>query len=142
MKKRWIGGLAGLVLAFILAGCGATGQVESLSPEEMKEYMEQNDSAYILINSTEDQKERKENINLVKESIESINVKEINFLSEEMLNQDLNKEDVGLSNIVLEALIYYKNGEINDYVSLSNSDYSSNEDKRENVQKFIDETSS
>ena len=37
MAKRWIGGLTGFVIVLILVGCGsqgATGQVESLSPEE------------------------------------------------------------------------------------------------------------
>ncbi len=142
MKRRWIGGLAGLVLAFILVSCGATGQVESLSPEEMKEYIEENDTAYVLINSTEDEEEREANIQLVEENIESINVKEINSQSSKMIENDLKLKDLGLKNIQFGTLGFYKGGTLKEYVSLRSADHPSEKDKEKALQKFINETSS
>ncbi|WP_079529931.1 MULTISPECIES: LptM family lipoprotein [Halobacillus] len=142
MKRRWIGGLAGLILAFILAGCGATGQVESLSPEEMKDYIKQNDTAYVLINSTEDEEERRANIELVEQHIESINVKEINSQSSKMIESNLKLKDLGLKNIQFGTLGFYKEGTLKEYVSLRNADHPSEAEKEKALKKFIDETSS
>ncbi|MFC7061665.1 hypothetical protein [Halobacillus seohaensis] len=143
MKRHWIGGLAGLVMAFILVGCGtqgATGQVESLSPDEMKKYIGNNDSAYVLVNSTEDDAERKSNIKFVEENIESINVKEINSQSTKMLENDLKLKDLGLKDIQFETLGVYKHGTLTEYVSLRGVDHSSENEKEKALQEFIDET--
>ncbi|MYL56613.1 hypothetical protein GLW20_03735 [Virgibacillus halodenitrificans] len=143
MKRHWIGGLAGLLLALILVGCGAegaTGQVESLPPDELKKYTEDNNQAFILLNNTEDEKERKDNINLVEEKIKSISVKEINAKSEEMLDNNLKPDDLGLKNIQFETLGYYEDGALEKYVSLRDVDYSSEDEKQKAIEKFIDET--
>ncbi|CDQ20325.1 MULTISPECIES: hypothetical protein [Bacillaceae] len=145
MKRHWIGGLAGLLLALILVGCGAegaTGQVESLSPDELKKYTEDNNQAFILLNNTEDEKERKDNINLVEEQIKSISVKEINAKSEEMLDNNLKPDDLGLKDIQFETLGYYEDGTLEKYVSLRDVDYSSEDEKQKAIEKFIDETTS
>ncbi|RDY69098.1 hypothetical protein DXT76_16715 [Halobacillus trueperi] len=145
MKRHWIGGLAGLLLAMILVGCGAegaTGQVESLSPDELKKYTEGNNQAFILLNNTEDEKERKDNINLVEEKIKSISVKEINAKSEEMLDNNLKPNDLGLKDIQFKTLGYYEDGTLEKYVSLRDVDYSSEDKKHKAIEKFIDETTS
>ncbi|MGI8314912.1 hypothetical protein [Halobacillus mangrovi] len=145
MKRHWIGGLAGLLLAMILVGCGAegaTGQVESLSPDELKKYTEDNKQTFILLNNTEDEKERKDNINLVEEKIKSINVKEINAKSEEMLDNNLKPDDLGLKDIQFETLGYYEDGTLKEYVSLRDVDYSSEDEKQKAIEKFIDKTTS
>ncbi|MFG6116929.1 hypothetical protein ACGTN9_17385 [Halobacillus sp. MO56] len=145
MKRHWIGGLAGLILAIGLVGCGAqgaTGQVESLSPEEMKTFIENNDSAYILINSTENEEERKASINLVEKNIKNIKVKEINAQSPEMLENNLELKDLGLKDIQFGTLGVYKNGTLTEYVSLRSVDHSSEDEKEKALQEFIEETAS
>ncbi|MFG6117200.1 hypothetical protein ACGTN9_18770 [Halobacillus sp. MO56] len=145
MKRHWIGGLAGLLMAIILVGCGAegaTGQVESLSPDELKKYIEDNNEAFVLLNNTEDEKERKDNINLVEQQIKSISVKEINAKSEEMLDNNLKPDDLGLKDIQFETLGYYEDGTLEKYVSLRGVDYSSEDEKQNAIEKFIDETTS
>lgn len=145
MKKRWIGCLVTFIFAFIITGCGSqgtTGQVESLSPEEMKEYIQNNDTAYVLINSTEDEEERKANIKFVGENIDDINVKEINSQSPEMLDNNLELKDLGLKNIQFETLGLYENGILKQYVSLRSVDFPSEDEKEKAIQKFIEITAS
>ena len=145
MAKRWIGGLTGFVIVLILVGCGsqgATGQVESLSPEEMEKYIENNETAYILINSTEDEEERKANNQLVEESIETIKVKEINAQSTKMLENDLELNDLGLKNIQFGTLGVYENGSLTKYVSLRSVDHPSEDEKEKALQEFIENNAS
>jgi len=145
MAKRWIGGLAGFVIVLILVGCGsqgATGQVESLSPEEMEKYIQNNETAYILINSTEDEEERKANNQLVEESIETIKVKEINAQSTKMLENDLELNDLGLKNIQFGTLGVYENGSLTKYVSLRSVDHPSEDEKEKALQEFIENNAS
>ncbi|UOR12011.1 hypothetical protein [Halobacillus amylolyticus] len=142
MKRRWIGGLAGLLLAFILGGCGATGQVESLSPEEMESYIKDKEKAYILLNNTEDKEERKANIELVEKTIESINVMEINAKSEDMLDNGLKPKDLGLKDIQFGTLGIYKDGTLEEYVSLRNADHPTEDEKEKALQQFIDNINS
>ncbi|ASF38180.1 hypothetical protein CEH05_03265 [Halobacillus halophilus] len=145
MAKRWIGGLTGFVIVLILVGCGsqgATGQVESLSPEEMEKYIENNETAYILINSTEDEEERKANNQLVEESIETIKVKEINAQSTKMLENDLELNDLGLKNIQFGTLGIYENGSLTKYVSLRSVDHPSEDEKEKALQEFIENNAS
>ena len=140
MAKRWIGGLTGFVIVLILVGCGsqgATGQVESLSPEELSEYIEGNDEAFILLNNTEDKTERTDNISLVEKEIDKISVKEINAKSDEMLDKDLKPKDLGLKDIQFETLGFYENGILKKYVSLRDVDYSSSDEKEDALEKFI-----
>ncbi|SEI12919.1 hypothetical protein SAMN05192559_11616 [Halobacillus karajensis] len=140
MAKRWIGGLTGFVIVLILVGCGsqgATGQVESLSPEELSEYIEGNDEAFILLNNTEDKTERTDNISLVEKEIDEISVKEINAKSDEMLDKDLKPRDLGLKDIQFETLGFYENGILKKYVSLRDVDYSSTGEKVDALEKFI-----
>ena len=145
MAKRWIGGLTGFVIVLILVGCGsqgATGQVESLSPEEMEKYIQNNETAYILINSTEDEEERKANNQLVEESIETIKVKEINAQSTKMLENDLELNDLGLKNIQFGTLGVYENGSLTKYVSLRSVDHPSEDEKEKALQEFIENNAS
>ncbi|MCP3032602.1 hypothetical protein LF817_14850 [Halobacillus sp. A1] len=145
MKRHWIGGLAGLVIAFILVGCGAqgaTGQVESLSPDEMRSHIEENDTAFILLNNTEDKEDRTENIELVEEKISSIDVKEINAKSSAMLDNNLKPDDLGLKDIQFGTLGIYEDGKLKDYVSLRSVDFPSEDSKEKTLQEFIDNNAS
>ncbi|MFC7061112.1 hypothetical protein [Halobacillus seohaensis] len=145
MKRRWIGGLAGLILIFILAGCGTqgvTGQVESLSPDEIKKHIEDKKTAYILLNNTEDEEERKDNIELVEEKTDSMNIKEINAKSKEMIDNNLKPEELGLKDIQFQTLGMYKDGTLKEYVSLRSVDYPSDDEKEKAIQEFINETAS
>lgn len=141
MERKWLIGTVGLLMAFFLAACGSDGQVESLSPEEMKKYVEENDTAYILLNNTEDKEEKSNNIELVEENIESISVKEINTKSSEMLDNNFRPKDLGLKNIQFGTLGIYEDGVLKDYVSLRNADHSSKAKKEKALQQFIDENS-
>lgn len=143
MKRRWICILVGLSLAIMLVGCGdqgVNGQVESLSPDDMSSYIEDNDSAFILLNNTEDKKERTNNIELVEEKINSVSVKEINAKSEEMLENNLKPKDLGMKDIQFETLGFYEDGTLKKYVSLRSVDYPSDEQKEKAIKEFIDET--
>ncbi|MCP3028787.1 hypothetical protein [Halobacillus sp. A5] len=145
MKKYWISGFSGLILAIILVGCGAqgaTGQVESLSPEEMRSHIEENDTAFILLNNTEDKEDRAEKIELVEEKINSISVKEINAKSSAMLDNNLKPDDLGLKGIQFETLGFYEDGKLEDYVSLRSVDFPSEDSKEKALQEFIDDNAS
>ncbi|WP_173915942.1 hypothetical protein [Halobacillus sp. Marseille-Q1614] len=145
MKKYWISSFSGLILAIILVGCGAqgaTGEVESLSPDEMRSHIEENDTAFILLNNTEDKEDRTEKIELVEDKINSISVKEINAKSPEMLDNNLKPEDLGLKSIQFETLGFYEDGKLKDYVSLRSVDFPSEDSKEKALQEFIDNNAS
>ncbi|MGR9047584.1 hypothetical protein ACQ4XT_02875 [Halobacillus faecis] len=146
MAKRWVGGLAGFVIVLILVGCGsqgATGQVESLSPGDMKETLQDSDNVYILVTDASEEEKRDEYIKVVEENIEEINVKEINAQNHKILDGDMDLNDIGLEGSELfQSLSYYQDGKLQDRISLKTQKYKTLEDRDKAIQKFINETSS
>ena len=146
MAKRWVGGLAGFVVVLILVGCGsqgATGQVESLSPGEMKETLQDSDNVYILVTDASEEEKRDEYIKVVEENIEEINVKEINAQNQKILDGDMDLNEIGLEGSELfQSLSYYEGGQLQNRISLKTQKYQTLEGRDQAIQKFINETSS
>ncbi|SFK48477.1 hypothetical protein SAMN04487936_11527 [Halobacillus dabanensis] len=146
MAKRWIGGLAGFVIVLILVGCGsqgATGQVESLSPGDMKEALQNSDKVYVLVTDASEEEKRDEYIKVVEENIEEINVKEINAQNQKILEGDMDLNEIGLEGSELfQSLSYYEDGQLQNRISLKTQKYQTLEGREQAIQKFINETSS
>ncbi|MBB6449840.1 putative flavoprotein YhiN [Geomicrobium halophilum] len=121
----------------LLTGCGESAGVESLEPQEMEEYLEENEEAFVLTTQTEDEEEHQEAVNIVDENIDNISVKEINAQSEQMLDNDLLLEDVGIDGpSVFNSLSYYENGDLEERISVSEVDYDSEDALASEIQNF------
>ncbi|UOR10280.1 hypothetical protein [Halobacillus amylolyticus] len=146
MKRHWVGGLAGLLLAVILVGCGtqgATGQVESLSPEDMKDKIQNSEEAYILVTDSSEEEEREKYINLVEDNIEEIDVQEINAQNPKILDGEIKLSEIGLEGSELfQSLSYYEDGKLQERISLREQKYETLKDRKQAIHQFINETSS
>jgi hypothetical protein len=145
MKRRWIGSFVFAMIAIILVSCGeqgATGQVESLSPDEMKETIANNDDVYVLVTDSSEEEERQEYIDLVEENIENDTVYEINAQNSEILENEMQLSEIGLEGAQLfQSLSYYKNGELQKRISLRTQKYESLDDRKKAISQFINESS-
>ena len=138
--------MAGFVIVLILVGCGsqgATGQVESLSPDDMKETIQDSDKVYVLVTDTSKEEKRDKYIKVVEDNIEEINVKEINAQNQKILDGDMELNEIGLEGSELfQSLSYYEDGQLQNRISLKTQKYKTLEDRDKAIQKFINETSS
>ncbi|SFF88779.1 hypothetical protein SAMN05216353_11248 [Halobacillus alkaliphilus] len=145
MAKRWIGGLTGFVIVLILVGCGsqgATGQVESLSPEDMKETIQDSEKVYVLLTDASEEEKRDEYIEVVEENIEEINVKEMNAQNPKIVDGDMDLNEIGLEGSELfQSLSYYEDGQLQNRISLRTQKYKTLEDREQAIQNFINDTS-
>ncbi|QDI92015.1 hypothetical protein HUG15_02300 [Salicibibacter cibarius] len=131
--------LFGGVISFslLLTGCGESAGVESLSPQEMEEYLKENEEAFVLTTNTEDEEEYQDAVNIVGENIDNIPVKEINAKSDQMLDNDLLLEDIGIDGpSVLDSLSYFENGNLEERISVREANYDSEEELSLEIQNF------
>lgn len=133
------------MIAIILVSCGeqgATGQVESLPPDEMKETIANNDDVYVLVTDSSEEEERQEYIDLVEENIENDTVYEINAQNSEILENEMQLSEIGLEGAQLfQSLSYYKNGELQKRISLRTQKYETLDDRKKAISQFINESS-
>ncbi|QQK77840.1 hypothetical protein HUG15_21175 [Salicibibacter cibarius] len=123
--------------SLLIAGCSESAGVESLSPDDMEAYLQDNEEAFILTTNTEDEEERQEIIEMVDENVENMPVKEINSRDERVTDNEQGLEDIGIAGpSVHESLSYYKNGELEERTSVSEVDYEDEEEKAAEIQNF------